>query len=105
MRCTVYRSLDKPSAFFGIRGRFTTWFAVFGGVALMLGLVAGMMTDSIVGIVTFLIGAAVDYLVIMSLQGKSSDREFAVKIQSRRHARFISVPAMALRHLWRGDRG
>ena len=36
MKCKVYRALDKPQVFFGIKGRFITWYLILAGVVLML---------------------------------------------------------------------
>ena len=41
MRRRVYRSLDRPAAFFGIRGRFMWVMALGAALALVVGLVAG----------------------------------------------------------------
>ena len=104
MRRALYRSLDKPSAFFGIRGRFTTWLGLFLGVALLFGFVVGMMTASIVGIVVFLGAAVTGYMLVLSVQGRMSDRGFAIRSQSRRYARFVRVAPGAFRREWRGGR-
>lgn len=101
MRCTVYRSLDKPAAFFGIRGRFTAWFAVILAGVLLLALVAGAMTDTIVGVVAFIAGGGSAYLFVMGLQGKTSDRTFSLRMNSRRYVQYVRVPAGAMRHVWR----
>lgn len=105
MRCPVYRSLDKPSAFFGIRGRFTSWIAILLAVDLLVAFIVGIMTVSIVGIGFFLIGAVVAYLYIMSLQGKQSDRAFAMKMNSKKYPRYVRTPPGAMRHIWREGRG
>ena len=31
MKCKVYRSLDRPSSFFGIKGRFLGWYLLLAG--------------------------------------------------------------------------
>ena len=28
MKCKVYRALDRPQVFFGIKGRFITWYLI-----------------------------------------------------------------------------
>lgn len=104
MKCTVYRSLDKPDAFFGMRGRFKMWFAAIAAFVVLFGFIVGGMTDSLVGVIFVIAGTALDYVFVLSLQGKSSEREFAIRMQAQKVSRFIRVPAMAFRHLWRGDR-
>ena len=104
MRCPVYRSLDKPSAFFGIRGRFTSWMLGIVVVLLFLALIVGALTRAIVGIVIFVAGVAAAYAYILNLQGKSSDRAFTMKLNSRRYPRYVRTPAGAFRHMWNYDR-
>jgi hypothetical protein len=99
MKCTVYRSLDKPSAFFGIRGQFVTWFAVILGAVLFLALIVGVTVDAIVAIVVFVAGGGSDYLFIMNLQGKSSDRALSIRMNSRRYPRFFRVPPKSMGHI------
>ena len=41
MKCKVYRALDKPQVFFGIKGRFITWYLILAGVVLMLAVIIG----------------------------------------------------------------
>lgn len=104
MRCSVYRSLDKPSAFFGIRGRFTTWMGLLLAADLFVALLVGLMLGSFFGFLVFVIGAVSAYVYIMGLQGKSSDRAFSQKMNSKKYPRYVRTPAGAFRHIWRGDR-
>lgn len=104
MRCPVYRSLDKPSAFFGIRGRFTTWMGFLLVADLFVAFMVGVMVGSILGFVIFIIGAIAAYIYIMGLQGKSSDRAFSMKMNAKKYVRYVRTPVGAFRHLWRLDR-
>lgn len=104
MERPVYHSLDKPSAFFGIRGRFTSWMV---GILLVVGVVAlvvGTMSSTFVGIIVFVAGAVGVYVWIMSLQGKESDRAFSMRINSKKYVRYVRTPPGAARHMWRQDR-
>ncbi len=104
MKCKVYRSLDRSNVFFGIRGRFVRIFGIIGAGVGAVALVLGMALSSIVGVVAFLGGAAVDYMFVLSLQGKETDRQYAIRNQSKKLPLCFQVPAMCFRHLWRGDR-
>ena len=105
MRCKVYRSLDKPNAFFGIRGAFITRFALYmavaGGAGLMVGIVYGML----IGFIIIFAGGAAAYLYVTSLQAKLSHREFQMKQQSPKYTKYVVSPPYAFRHIWRKDRG
>lgn len=104
MRCIVYRSLDKPSAFFGIRGRFTTWMVGLLGADLFVAFIVGAFFGTIFAFLGFVIGAVAAYMYIMGIQGKSSDRTFSMKMNSRKYRRYVRTPAGALRHIWKNDR-
>ena len=100
MKCPVYRSLDKPSAFFGLRGRFMTWTGVLMAVVLVIAFVVGMLTVSWLGFLVFAVGAVASYLLVMNLQGKSSDRAFSTKMNSKRYPQYLRTPPGAFRHMW-----
>lgn len=103
MRCKVYRSLDRPQTFFGIKGRYLTWFLLLAGVALALAFAVGIATAGVFGFVLFVIGAVAGYVLIMALQDKASDREFSIRLDARRYPRFYRVaPAPFRRTLSQG---
>lgn len=104
MKRPLYRSLDEPSAFFGIRGRFTTWFGIYLGGALFAALMVGSATSGFFGFLAFFAFGVVGYGFVMSLQSKYSDRQLSMKLASKRYVRFIKVPPFSFRHLWRRDR-
>lgn len=97
MERKVYRSLDRPVAFFGIRGRYTTW-AVVGLMGdLAVSLLIGACTVGMIGLVCFLAVAIGVYLYILSIQERMSDRELERKMNSRRLATCIKRPPLAVR--------
>lgn len=98
----TYRSLDKPSAFFGIRGRFKLVLGAFAVAAIFPAVVAGGSFGSTGGFIVFGLCFAGAYFYVMALQARSSDREFFKRLASRRYPRFIRVPARRLSSLWRG---
>lgn len=75
MRRKIYKSLDKPSSLFGIRGSYLLWVIVGLFAALMLALMVGMITNSLVGFVSFLVGGIVVYLFVIRFQSRFSERE------------------------------
>ena len=103
MRCKVYRALDRPSVFFGIKGRFIIWYLLLAGAVLMLSLAVGLTTTGVLGFVLFVLGAAGAYVVVMILQDRSSDREFSLRIVARKYPHFYRLRPQPFRSLW-GER-
>lgn len=91
MKCKVYRSLDKPSSFFGLRGRFITCCAIGVALSLALAVVVGTVTVSLIGTAVFFLGSAGSYLFAISLQGKMSERTFGRKLLSKRFPDYIRL--------------
>ena len=60
-------------------------------------------TAALLGIGVFAVGAVCAYLYVMSLQGKQSDRAFALKMNSKKYPRYVRTPPGPMRRLWRGD--
>ena len=100
MRCKVYRSLDRPSSFFGIKGRYMTWFLLLAGAALLLALPVALATAGVFGFAFFVLAAAGTYVFILSLQDKASDREFSVRLNARKYPRFYRLKAQPFSALW-----
>lgn len=100
MRRKVYRALDRPSAFFGIRGRYTTWLAMLLGVALVLAFFVAALTVRIVGYITFGAGAVAAYLYIISLQERLSDRQLDKRMDARRIPSCVRRTPGPVRRLW-----
>lgn len=91
MKYRIWRSLDRPASFFGVRGRFAYVFlAVAAGGGLLAGMV-GTLTNSLVGMVAFGGVCIADYMFVTAVQGKLSDRALSRYLASRRMPRFIHV--------------
>ena len=73
MKYRVWRSLDRPSSFFGIRGKFAYVFLAFATAGAMVSMVIGNMTGGITGMLAFACCCIADYMLVTSLQGKTSD--------------------------------
>lgn len=87
----VWRALDQPASFFGIKGRFMTLFVIIAGAAAVIALTAGGSYGTMLGMVIF--GALVfcDYMFILSIQAKMSDKEFSRLISRSGLIRFVKV--------------
>ena len=75
MRYPVYKSLDNPPSFLGLKGSYLriAGIGLFG--AIIIGGTVGSFTNGLVGIIVFSAGAAADYLGVMAFQAKYSERE------------------------------
>lgn len=97
MKYRVWRSLDCPSAFFGIRGRFSTVFLGIAGAGLMVALTVGSCTNSLIGMLTFGLCCIGAYSAVMSLQGRMTERGLARWMSSRRIPRAVRLMPKSIR--------
>lgn len=91
MRCTVYKSLDKPSSLFGLKGGYLNFAIVGGCVAAAIGFIVGALTIGIFGFVAFVVALAIDYIAVMAFQAKFSEREKDRWLCSRSIPQYIIV--------------
>lgn len=89
MRYKVWRSLDRPSSFFGVKGKFAYVFLGLAGAGAMLSFVIGGMMGSLVGMIAFALCCVGAYMGVISLQGKMTDRGLSRFLASRKTPRFI----------------
>lgn len=99
MERKVYRSLDRPVAFFGIRGRYMSWVVIGLVVDLVLSFIIGALTVGIIGFICFLGLAIGIYLYVISFQERMSDRELEKKMNSRRIATCIKRSPQTVRRI------
>ena len=92
----VWRSLDQPAAFFGIRGRFMTLFGIVAGCAAFVALVIGSSFGTLLGMVTHAALLFCDYMLVVSIQAKMSDKEFTRLLSGRNLGWFIKVTPNSL---------
>lgn len=97
MKYRVWRSLDRPSAFFGIRGRFAYVFLGIAGAGALLSLAVGSMTGSFLGMAAFAAACVGDYLLVLSLQGKMTDRGLSRRTASRKTPRCVRMQPRSIR--------
>ena len=95
----VFRCLDKPSSFFGIRGRFGLVAGLGFFVSLVVGFFVGFVTYSLLGFVAFFFSVAVAYLVVMFIQSRYTDRAFFRMLGFWRRARYVRVKPMSVRSM------
>ena len=87
----TWRTLDQPAAFFGIKGRFMTLFAIIAGAAAIIAITIGSSYGTMLGMVTFGVLIFCDYMLILSLQAKMSDKEFSRLISRSGLTRYVKV--------------
>lgn len=68
MLCPYYRSLDRDVSIFGLKGRWITVFLYGTGAFILLGVVAGNIFTSGVGIAIAIGGLFVSFFVCLMLQ-------------------------------------
>ncbi len=97
MEHEVYRALDRPSSFLGIKGKFIVVIGVFAGVFAVLGLLTGALFGSgLAGLGVFFGGVIIGYLVVLILQGRMSVRQFSRFLCSRKSPQYMKVPPRRL---------
>lgn len=95
MRYPVYRSLDRPSAFFGIRGRFIRIMVAALAAGLMLSFIVGRYAGKTVSLILFLACGFAAYMAVQSIQGKMSERAFARRLPEMRQPRVLRIRSTA----------
>lgn len=83
MNLPFYKSLDKTSSLFGIKGSYL--YIMIAGilVAVVLGFgIIGAVAGSLIGTLATLAIGALSYLAVMMLQGKYSERVLRKKLVS-----------------------
>ncbi len=71
------KSLDRPLEILTLRGRWLMVFIIFAGASVLLGIVAGVVVSSGVGISAAIVLVVLSFLLCLSLQGKTSYRQIA----------------------------
>ena len=92
----VWRALDQPASFFGIKGRFMTLFLLIAAGAATVAICLGSSFGSMAGI--FILGALAfcDYMLILSIQAKLSDKAFSRLLSKRRLSGYIKITPESL---------
>ena len=102
MRRRVYRSLDRSASVFGIRGRFLWVTAVLGGFALIGGVLAASLSTMLAGVAVGLAGAGAAYLVTLSLQSGTDEKDLVRVIVKRGYPSIYRMSPKHVRNIWKG---
>ena len=92
----TWRSLDQPAAFFGIKGRFMTLFLIIAAGAATVAICLGSSFGSMAGLFIFGALAFCDYMLILSIQAKLSDKAFSRLLSKRRLTGYIKITPESL---------
>lgn len=87
----AWKSLDEPLSFFGIKGRFMVVFLIIGGFAGMTSLALGNTFGRIVTLLFLAAALIADYLFILRIQNRYSEREFARMLNKNRIRMHVKV--------------
>ena len=92
----VWRALDQPSSFFGIKGRFMTLFLLIAAGAATVAICLGSSFGSMAGLFIFGALAFCDYMLTLSIQAKLSDKAFSRLLSKRRLTGYIKITPESL---------
>lgn len=87
----AWKSLDEPLSFFGIKGRFMIVFLIVGAFAGMTSLALGNTFGRMVTLIFLAAALIADYLFILRIQNKYSEREFARMLNKNRMRMHVKV--------------
>ena len=92
----IWRALDQPASFFGIKGRFMTLFLLIAAAAATIAICLGSSFGSMTGLFIFGALAFCDYMLILSIQAKLSEKAFSRLLCKRRLTGYIKTTPEAL---------
>ena len=96
----IFRCLDKPSSFFGIKGRFGKWGVIALLLAGVISIIIGSGTTSLLGFLAFMVLCAFVYFAILSVQRRVNDRQMSKIIASRNRVSHIKVSPVNMKSLF-----
>ena len=80
----VYRSLDRPSVLFGIRGSYFWILLVAAGVSILIGCLVGVAIGGLWGFLFSLLLVAASYGAVLYVQSRLSNRDLGRFLAGRR---------------------
>ena len=92
----VWRALDQPASFFGIKGRFMTLFLLIAAGAATVAICLSSSFGSMAGLFIFGALAFCDYMLILSIQAKLSDKAFSRLLSKKRLTGYIKITPESL---------
>lgn len=102
MKRRVYRSLDRPATFFGVRGRFLIVFGLGFVLGLIISIIVGGMTSMLMGFGVLLVESVIIYLLTITLQEKIDEKDLYKLILRRRFPDIYRVQPKHIRNIWKG---
>jgi hypothetical protein len=91
---TVWRALDADSSFFGIKGSYLMLFLLFAVAAIILSILVMQTAGRFLGFLLAFTALVVDYMLVKSIQGRYSTRQFRRLTDRGRFPRFLKVRPM-----------
>lgn len=102
MRRPVYRCLDRPATFFGIRGRFMLMIVPALALALLLGIIIGGMTSLLFGFGVILVVFVAFYVLTMTLQSRIEEKDIWKTLAKRSYPDVYRMRPKHIRNIWKG---
>ena len=91
MRCRVYRNLDRPFTFLGVRGRYIP---VAGAMLLgiiILALILGTVLGTFAGLASAVVLLVGGYLLLLEVQQRYGEKGLSRFLAGRRLPKFVLV--------------
>ena len=88
---TVWLALDADSSFFGIKGSYLMLFLLFAVAAIILSILVMQTAGRFLGFLLAFTALVVDYMLVKSIQGRYSTRQFRRLTDRGRFPRFLKV--------------
>lgn len=95
----VFKSLDNPSSFMGLKGSYLRYAAVGIAIALVISFAIGSVTNGLLGIIIFVALGALDYMGVMAFQARFSERERKKWFASRKLPDVLVLDPIQFRRL------
>lgn len=102
MKRPVYRCLDRPATFFGIRGRFMLIMVPGLLLSLILGLIIGGMTSMLMGFGVILTVLIIFYFITVSLQSKIEEKDIWKIVMKLSYPDVYRMKPKHIRNIWKG---
>lgn len=102
MKRHIYRSLDRPATFFGIRGRFMIVMGLGAALSVFFGIIVGGLTSMLVGMGALLVAAAGFYILTMSLQSRIDEKDIWKMLLKHSYPDVYRMKPKHIRNIWKG---
>lgn len=91
MKRTVYRNLDRPFSFFGIKGIFLAFAAVGSVVILIASIIVGALSNVFAGLGIATVMLVTGYLSLIESQHRFGQKSLDRKISGRNIPGYIRI--------------